>query len=140
MAAVTAEPESDVLLLRRAARIASRVKAELDVVHVIVGDTTLSRDGRSIDGLRPLGLTTFLRSGGAPRTAVHVVGLPGVCQGQRHYFAGWPRGTARAAQGIARTRVVLSRRLACCQSEDARHHISGLLRRCLPVIRGRQPA
>ena len=30
------------------------------------------------------------------------------------------------AQGIARTRVVLSRRLACCQSEAARHHISGL--------------
>jgi two-component system sensor histidine kinase KdpD len=53
MAAVTAEPGTDVLL-RRAARIASRVKAELDVVHVIVGDTTLSRDGRSIDELQQL--------------------------------------------------------------------------------------
>jgi two-component system sensor histidine kinase KdpD len=53
MAAVTAEPGTEALL-RRAARIASRVKAELDVVHVIVGDTTLSRDGRSIDGLQQL--------------------------------------------------------------------------------------
>ena len=53
MAAVTAEPGTDVLL-RRAARIASRVKAELDVVHVIVGDTTLSRDGRSIEELQQL--------------------------------------------------------------------------------------
>ena len=53
MAAVTAEPGTDVLL-RRAARIAFRVKAELDVVHVIVGDTTLSRDGRSIDELQQL--------------------------------------------------------------------------------------
>src|SRR6202050_4453269 len=38
MAAVTAEPGSDVLL-RRAARIAFRVKGELVVVHVIAGDT-----------------------------------------------------------------------------------------------------
>jgi two-component system sensor histidine kinase KdpD len=53
MAAVTAEPGTDVLL-RRAARIAFRVKAELDVVHVIVGDTTLSRDGRTIDELQQL--------------------------------------------------------------------------------------
>jgi two-component system sensor histidine kinase KdpD len=53
MAAVTAEPGSDVLL-RRAARIAFRVKGELDVVHVIVGDTSPSRDGPSIDGLREL--------------------------------------------------------------------------------------
>ena len=53
MAAVTAEPGTDVLL-RRAARIAFRVKAELDVVHVIVGDTTLSTDGRSIDELQQL--------------------------------------------------------------------------------------
>ncbi len=53
MAAVTAEPGADVLL-RRAARIASRVKGELDVVHVIVGDTSLSRDGRSIEELRQL--------------------------------------------------------------------------------------
>ena len=53
MVAVTAEPGTDVLL-RRAARIASRVKAELDVVHVIVGDTSPSRDGLSIDGLQAL--------------------------------------------------------------------------------------
>ena len=53
MAAVTAEPGTDVLL-RRAARIASRVKAELDVVHVIIGDTSPPWDGRSIDGLRAL--------------------------------------------------------------------------------------
>jgi two-component system sensor histidine kinase KdpD len=53
MAAVTAEPGADVLL-RRAARIAFRVKGELDVVHVIVGDTSLSRDGRSIEELRQL--------------------------------------------------------------------------------------
>src|SRR5580693_4145929 len=48
MIAVTAEPGTDVLL-RRAARLAFRAKAELDVVHVIVGDTSSSRDDRSID-------------------------------------------------------------------------------------------
>ena len=53
MAAVTAKPGTDVLL-RRAARIASRVKAELDVVHVTVGDTSPSRDDLSIDELREL--------------------------------------------------------------------------------------
>jgi two-component system, OmpR family, sensor histidine kinase KdpD len=53
MAAVTAEPGSDVLL-RRAARIASRLKAELDVIHVVIGDATLPRDDPSIDGLREL--------------------------------------------------------------------------------------
>jgi two-component system sensor histidine kinase KdpD len=53
MAAVTAEPGSDVLL-RRAARIAFRVKGELDVVHVIIGDATPSRDDPSIGGLREL--------------------------------------------------------------------------------------
>src|ERR1700730_1350271 len=53
MIAVTAEPGTDVLL-RRAARLAFRGKAELDVVHVIVGDTSPSRDDRSIDGLRAL--------------------------------------------------------------------------------------
>jgi two-component system, OmpR family, sensor histidine kinase KdpD len=51
--AVTAEPGTDVLL-RRAARIAFRFKAELDVVHVIVGDTAQPRDGRPIDALRAL--------------------------------------------------------------------------------------
>jgi two-component system sensor histidine kinase KdpD len=53
MVAVTAAPGNDVLL-RRAARIASRAKGELDVVHVIAGDTSLPGDGRSIDGLRQL--------------------------------------------------------------------------------------
>ena len=53
MAAVTAKPGTDVLL-RRAARIASRVKAELDVVHVIIDDTSPSRDDPSIDELREL--------------------------------------------------------------------------------------
>ena len=53
MAAVTAAPGTDVLL-RRAARIAFRFKADLEVVHVIVGDTGLSRDRQSIDGLRQL--------------------------------------------------------------------------------------
>ena len=53
MAAVTAEPGTDVLL-RRAARIAFRLKADLDVVHVIIGDATLPTDDPSIDGLREL--------------------------------------------------------------------------------------
>jgi two-component system, OmpR family, sensor histidine kinase KdpD len=53
MVPVTSAPGTDVLL-RRAARIALRYKAELDVVHV-VGDTgSLSSDRRSIDGLREL--------------------------------------------------------------------------------------
>ena len=53
MAAVTEAPGTD-LLLRRAARIAFRYKAELEVVHVMVDDTGLSRDRRSIDELREL--------------------------------------------------------------------------------------
>ena len=53
MAAVTAKPGTDALM-RRAARIASRVKGELDVVHVIVGDTSPPADSRSIDELRAL--------------------------------------------------------------------------------------
>jgi len=53
MVAVTAEPGTDVLL-RRAARIAFRLQAELDVVHVIVGDTSTSADGRPIDRPRAL--------------------------------------------------------------------------------------
>jgi hypothetical protein len=35
-------------------------------------------------------------------------------------------GKELPARGIARTRAVLSRRLACCQSEAAWHHVSGL--------------
>jgi two-component system, OmpR family, sensor histidine kinase KdpD len=53
MVAVSGVPGSDVLL-RRAARIASRFKGELDVVHVIIGDTGLPGDRQSIDGLRQL--------------------------------------------------------------------------------------
>jgi two-component system sensor histidine kinase KdpD len=53
MVAVTAVPGNDVLM-RRAARIAARAKAELDVVHVIPGDASLRGDGRSIDALRLL--------------------------------------------------------------------------------------
>jgi two-component system sensor histidine kinase KdpD len=53
MVAVTAAPGTDVLL-RRAARIASRAKGELDVVHVIADDTSLPDDSQAIDGLRQL--------------------------------------------------------------------------------------
>ncbi len=53
MVAVTAAPGTDALL-RRAARIALRYKAELEVVHVISDDTGLSQDRQSIDGLREL--------------------------------------------------------------------------------------
>ncbi len=51
--AVNATPGTDALL-RRAARIASRTRAELDVVHVIVGDTSLSGGGPLVDELRRL--------------------------------------------------------------------------------------
>ena len=53
MVAVTTAPGTDVLL-RRAARIALRYKAELEVVHVIVDDTGLTGDHQSTDGLREL--------------------------------------------------------------------------------------
>ena len=53
MVAVTAEPGTDVLL-RRAARMASRVKGELDVVHVSAGDGSRRGDRQSIDRLREL--------------------------------------------------------------------------------------
>jgi two-component system sensor histidine kinase KdpD len=53
MVAVSGLPGSDVLM-RRAARIAARLKGELDVVHVIAGDTGLAGDRQSIDGLRQL--------------------------------------------------------------------------------------
>jgi hypothetical protein len=43
MAAVAAAPGTDALL-RRAARIALRVRGELDVVHVAVSDATLPGD------------------------------------------------------------------------------------------------
>jgi two-component system, OmpR family, sensor histidine kinase KdpD len=53
MAAITAAPGNDGLL-RRAARIASRVKGELDVVHVSPGDARPPRDSRALDRLRDL--------------------------------------------------------------------------------------
>jgi two-component system, OmpR family, sensor histidine kinase KdpD len=53
MVAVTAAPGNDVLM-RRAARIALRVKGELDVVHVTAGDPSLAGDGRAVDALRQL--------------------------------------------------------------------------------------
>jgi two-component system, OmpR family, sensor histidine kinase KdpD len=53
MAAVTTAPGTDALL-RRAARIALRVRGELDVVHVAVSDATLPGDTRPVDRLRQL--------------------------------------------------------------------------------------
>jgi two-component system, OmpR family, sensor histidine kinase KdpD len=53
MVAVTATPGTDVLM-RRAARIALRFKAELDVVHVAVGDATRPEDAQSVRRLREL--------------------------------------------------------------------------------------
>ena len=53
MVAVTGAPGTDVLL-RRAARIASRVKGELDVVHVLAGDASGRGDRQVIDKLRDL--------------------------------------------------------------------------------------
>jgi two-component system, OmpR family, sensor histidine kinase KdpD len=53
MVAVITAPGTDALL-RRAARIALRYNAELEVVHVIVDDTGLPGDHRSTDDLREL--------------------------------------------------------------------------------------
>jgi len=53
LVAVTEAKGTDVLL-RRAARIASRVKGELDVVHVTAGDAVRSGDQRSLERLRQL--------------------------------------------------------------------------------------
>jgi len=53
MVAVTAAPGTDVLL-RRAARIAARVKGELDVVHVISGDATGHGNQQEIARLQQL--------------------------------------------------------------------------------------
>jgi two-component system sensor histidine kinase KdpD len=53
MVAITAAPGNDVLL-RRAARIALRVRGELDVVHVTVSDATRTEDARPVDRLRAL--------------------------------------------------------------------------------------
>jgi two-component system sensor histidine kinase KdpD len=53
MVAVTAAPGTD-MLLRRAARIASRVKGELDVIHVSGDDSSRSEDKRALQALREL--------------------------------------------------------------------------------------
>jgi two-component system, OmpR family, sensor histidine kinase KdpD len=53
MVAVITAPGTDALV-RRAARIALRYNAELEVVHVIVDDTGLPGDHRSTDDLREL--------------------------------------------------------------------------------------
>ncbi|HEY6495276.1 MAG TPA: universal stress protein, partial [Trebonia sp.] len=53
MVAVTAEPGTDVVL-RRAARIAARAKAEFDVVHVVVGDAGQPGDGGPVGAVRAL--------------------------------------------------------------------------------------
>ena len=53
MVAVTGAPGTDVLL-RRAARIAARVKADLEVVHVITSDETRPGGQRSVERLSEL--------------------------------------------------------------------------------------
>ncbi len=53
MVAVSGAPGTDVLL-RRAARIALRVKGGLDVVHVTVSDATLPEEARPVDRLQEL--------------------------------------------------------------------------------------
>ena len=51
LAAVTTAKGND-LLIRRAARIASRVKGDLDVLHVVAGDARLPGDQRMLERLR----------------------------------------------------------------------------------------
>ncbi len=53
MVAVTEAPGTDVLL-RRAARIASRTKGDLDVVHVVAGDAAPVTGGERLEALREL--------------------------------------------------------------------------------------
>jgi hypothetical protein len=53
MVAITTAPGTDALL-RRAARIAFRYNAELEIVHAVVDDTGLPGDHRSTDDLREL--------------------------------------------------------------------------------------
>jgi two-component system sensor histidine kinase KdpD len=53
MVAVTGAAGTD-MLLRRAARIAARVKDDLDVLHVVTGDATRPKGPSSVDGLRKL--------------------------------------------------------------------------------------
>ncbi len=51
MVGITAAPGTDVLL-RRAARMAARIRCELDVVHVISGDTEGRGDRAAVDALK----------------------------------------------------------------------------------------
>jgi two-component system sensor histidine kinase KdpD len=51
LAAVTAVEGNDVLI-RRAARIASRVKGDLEILHVVAGDARPAGDQRTLDRLR----------------------------------------------------------------------------------------
>jgi two-component system, OmpR family, sensor histidine kinase KdpD len=60
MVAVGAGPGTDVLM-RRAARIAARVKGDLDVVHVLGDDDTSPRDKRQAGKLRELAATLGAR-------------------------------------------------------------------------------
>jgi two-component system sensor histidine kinase KdpD len=60
MVAVTAVPGTDGLL-RRAARMATRLKAELDVVHVASSDATRPGDRRSTEKLRELAVDVDAR-------------------------------------------------------------------------------
>jgi two-component system sensor histidine kinase KdpD len=53
MVAVTAAPGTD-MLLRRAARMAARVKGELNVVHITSDETRRPKDLRAIEALREL--------------------------------------------------------------------------------------
>lgn len=60
MVAVGTEPGTDVLV-RRAARIAARVKGDLDVVHVVGEDVTSPRDEQRTGKLRELAATLGAR-------------------------------------------------------------------------------
>lgn len=53
MVGVTAAPGTDTLL-RRAARIASRARGELDVVHIVGGDVETTRNQKGLGSLREL--------------------------------------------------------------------------------------
>ncbi|HEX4865124.1 MAG TPA: universal stress protein [Acidimicrobiales bacterium] len=60
LVAVTAAPGTDALL-RRAARIAARVKGDLDVVHIVSGDAATRTDRDKVESLRTLALDVGAR-------------------------------------------------------------------------------
>jgi two-component system sensor histidine kinase KdpD len=60
MVAVTAAPGTD-MLLRRAARIAARVKGELDVIHVSGDESGRSADKQALETLRGLAISVGAR-------------------------------------------------------------------------------